>query len=287
MLTKSVLVVIVLILAALIVLFGLRLLDARADREMWRDLERRADAGPQFDPAMLNGLPEPAARFFRFAIEPGTVLRSVAVVEMGGSLSLGDREAPNPQPIAARQIIAPPHGFIWQVRLESAARVTGSDAYTPELSLSRFRLLDLVPVARVSGDPDHLRSAFGRMVGEGLFWTPAAFLPKTEAGWDHLSWEVVDADTARVTVRHSGQEQTADITVDEEGRPSRVVFPRWSNENADREYRIQPFGGDLAGFETFGGYTLPTRVTGGNHYGTDLYHAFYNALVIGIDFPRL
>src|SRR6056297_2610994 len=113
MLMKSVLVVIVLILAALIVLFGLRLLDARADREVWRDLERRADAGPQFDPAMLNGLPEPAARFFRFAIEPGTVLRSVAVVEMGGSLSLGDREAPNPQPIAARQIIAPPHGFIW------------------------------------------------------------------------------------------------------------------------------------------------------------------------------
>ncbi|KAA9009998.1 DUF6544 family protein [Histidinibacterium aquaticum] len=286
MLMKSGLVVIALILAALLVLFGLRLLDARADRQVWRDLEHRAVEGPRFDPAMLDGLPEPAARFFRFAIAPGTRLRSVAVVEMGGSLSLGDREAPSPQPIVARQILAPPHGFIWQVRLESAARVTGSDAHTPELSWGRFRLLDLVPVARVSGDPDHLRSSFGRMVGEGLFWTPAAFLAETQAGWDHLSWEAVDAGTARVTVRRSGLEQTADITVDGEGRPVRVVFPRWSNENADRQYRVQPFGGDLAGFESFDGYTLPTRVTGGNHYGTALYHPFYKAEVTAIHFSE-
>jgi hypothetical protein len=38
----------------------------------------------RFDPAMVAGLPEPAQRFFKFAIAPGTPLLPVAEIDMGG-----------------------------------------------------------------------------------------------------------------------------------------------------------------------------------------------------------
>ena len=57
------------------------------------------------------------------------------------------------------------------------------------------------------------------------------------------------------------------------------MFARWSNENPERIYRPQPFGGDLLEFATFAGCTIPTRVIGGNPFGTDLYHPFFRARV--------
>ena len=268
-------------LAAVAALVVLRAADARADTRLRRRLEAATlPHTRRFDAAMLDGLPEPAARFFRFAIAPGTELRTVARLSMGGELSLGGRDAP----MHALQILAAPHGFLWQVRLDGPTRVTGSDALDTMGNWSRFRLLDLVPVGRAGGNPDHLRSAFGRMVGEALFWTPAAFLPAAGAGWDAISWEAVGSDTTAVTVRHRGLTQRAEVTVDGAGRPSRVAFPRWSNENADRTYRLQSFGGDLSEFDRFDGYCLPTRVTGGNHYGTPDYDAFFRARVTAAAF---
>lgn len=81
--------------------------------------------------------------------------------------------------------------------------------------------------------------------GEGVEWAP---------GWD---------DTGRATVRRAGLVQTVDLTVDAEGRPLRVVIPRWSNANPEKTFRLQPFGGVLGGFRRFGGFTLPTVVDGG------------------------
>ncbi|WGH78561.1 DUF6544 family protein [Jannaschia ovalis] len=271
-------------LAALLALgagaaLALRAADARAEGALRAALLKagRDAPAPAFHPAMLDGLPAPARRFFRFAIAPGTPLRIAATIEMGGTLSLGPRDDARDQPMTARQILAPPHGFLWQVETGGAMRLTGSDALGAGTSSTRFRLLSALPVVRVAGDPNHFRSAFGRMVGEGLFWTPAAFLPQAQSGWDALAWEAVDGDTARVVVAKYGLEQAAEITVDPEGRLLRVVFRRWSNENAARRYRLQPFGGDVSGFARFDGFGLPTRVTGGNHYGTELYHPFFKA----------
>jgi hypothetical protein len=267
-------------------LAALRLADARADAALGDALMDAARAGTErrFDPVMVADLPEAARRYFMFAIAPGTPLSTVARIEMGGTLDLGSRDAPSARPMRARQVLAPPHGLVWSVRTGGAMAVTGSDALGPNGSWSRFRILGGIPVGRVSGE-DHRRSSFGRMVWEGLFWTPAAFLPDAEAGWDALEWESVDAATARVTVRHGGLEQSADVTVDGDGRPLRIVFPRWSDENPERAYRLQPFGGDLSGFETIAGFQLPTRVVGGNHYGTVLYRPFFRAEVTEVTFP--
>lgn len=270
--------------AGLLGLGLLRVLDGQADRALISELASpAAQERLIFEASMVDDLPDPAARFFLFSIAPGTPLRTTAVIEMSGELSLGTKENPNYWSMTAYQVLKPPTGFVWQVRLAGPVMVTGSDAYGLDGSWSRFRLFDLIPVGRVSGEMNHLRSSFGRLVGEGLFWSPAAFLPASEAGWHEITWEAVDDHTAAVTVHHKGLEQRAEVSVDETGQPVRIVFQRWSNENEDKVYRWQPFGGDLSDFVTFDGFHLPTRVTGGNLYGTESYHPFFKAEVTHIE----
>lgn len=268
-------------LAAGVAALGLlRLADRQADAAEWARLQALQPAAPQrFQPHMVAGLPEPARRYFGYTIRPGTPLWPVAEIEMGGRFSLGNKDDPAYQPMQARQILAAPHGFVWQMRTLAGLPVSGSDSG----DWTRFRLFGLVPVARLGGNPDHARAAYGRFVAEAVFWTPAALLPGPG-----VDWQALGADTARVTVTRGALSQAVDLTVDAQGAPVQVVFQRWSDANPDRVYRLQPFGGRLADFRDVQGYRLPFQVEAGNQFGTDDYFAFFFAEVSAIRFlqPR-
>jgi len=266
-----------LLAVSLATLLPLRLWDWRADREEWLRLAGLQPANPmRYDPKMVADLPEPAQRYFNFAIAPGAPLLPVVEIEMGGQFSLGSRDAPNYRAMEAHQILAAPHGFLWRLHLPGKIPVSGSDSG----SWTRFRILGLFPVARMGGDPDHTRSAYGRYVAESVFWTPAAVLPGPE-----VVWEGVDSDTARVTISRGALSQAVEVTVDAEGRPVEVSFMRWSNANPDKAYRLQPFGGSLSDFREVRGYRLPFKVEAGNLFGTDDYFAFYKVEINAIHFP--
>ncbi len=252
--------------------------DHRADRAEARRLVELQPAEPaRFDPALVADLPEPARRYFAFAIAPGTPLYTVAVIKMTGQFALGDRDAPNYMQMTAQQTLAAPHGFVWSMRAgRGAMRVSGSDSGR----WTRFWAMGLAPVARSGGTSDHARSAFGRYVSEAVFWTPAALLPG-----QGVRWEAVDKSTARVIVTHGDLSQSVDVTVDAGGRPGKVEFPRWTNANPDEVFRLQPFGGYLSEFRTFAGFTLPTHVEAGNHFGTEDYFPFFIADVHDVRFP--
>jgi hypothetical protein len=267
-----------LLLVALLALFLLRLLDWRADRAEWRRLAALQPHAPKrFSSDMVAHLPAPAQRFFHFAIRSGTPLLPVAEIDMGGQFSLGTKDAPGYRPMRARQILAAPQGFVWSMWMRGGLPVSGSDSGR----WTRFRLLWLIPVARLGGTADHTRSAFGRYVAEAVFWTPAAVLPGPG-----VTWEAVDGDTARVTVRHGDLEQAVDLTVDGKGCPLHIAFQRWSDANPEKRHRLQPFGGHLSDFREVEGYRLPFRVEAGNMWGTDAYFPFYKAEVTAIRFPK-
>jgi hypothetical protein len=68
--------------------------DDQAAQWAWEDLASLSVALPdRYQPAMVSALPEPARRFFNFAIEPGTRLSTVVQLTMVGDLSLGSKEA--------------------------------------------------------------------------------------------------------------------------------------------------------------------------------------------------
>ena len=266
----------------LIVLVSLALLawresDHRADRELMHRLSAKqpAEIGC-FNPDMIADLPEPARRYFLYTIESGTPLYTVARITMTGRFGLGTKANAKYLEIAATQILAMPAGFIWKMRAYlGPITLSGSDSEC----WTRFWLMGLLPVARMGGDPDHARSAFGRYVAEAVFWTPAAVLPGPG-----VHWEWVDTDCARLTVRHQDLAQSVDVTVAPDGQPTQVRFDRWSNANPEKQHRLQPFGGYLSEFQSFAGFRLPTHVEAGNHFGTDHYFPFFVADVRDVAF---
>lgn len=266
--------------ALLATTFGLlqlrRLSDHRAAAAAWQRLLTAPSCLPDcFELSLSEGLPEPAQRYFNFMIAPGAQLSATTEITMGGALALGTKDKPNYQPMQARQILSPPHGFVWNLEAGRwPVRIAGSDGIEGGNSWVRFWLMGIVPVVRAGGGIDHLRAAFGRVVAEAAIWTPAALLPQ-----NGVTWEVVDTNTARATVTHRGLTQTVDIRVNEEGRPMWVVIPRWTDANPEKTYRIQPFGGTLLDFREVEGYRLPFRVDGGNLFGTDAYFPFYRVEV--------
>lgn len=263
----------------LFALYFWRQLDHRTDyTEMDRLIALQPSDPPLFSADMVADLPEPAQRFFTFAIAEGTPLYTVAQLEMAGQFGMGDRDAPGYMPMQARQVLAAPHGFVWKMSgRRGVMRMAGSDSG----SWTRFWIAGLAPVARFGGNPDHTRSAFGRYVAEAVFWTPAAVLPGT-----NVTWETVSENVARMTMRLNGLEQSADVTVAEDGQPLHVSFMRWSDANPDKVHRLQPFGGYLSEFRVFDGFRLPTHVEAGNHFGTEDYFPFFIADVSDIRFPR-
>jgi hypothetical protein len=273
------------VLVALVVAIGLgvgalvilRLLDRQADlAERARLIALQPGAPARFDPSVAEDLPEPVRRYFLYTIRPDAPLLPVAEIGMRGEFGLGTKEAPAYRPMEAHQVLAAPEGFVWSMQTLDGLPISGSDSGR----WTRFRILGLIPVARRGGDADHARSAFGRYVAEAVFWTPAALLPGPG-----VTWEAVDRDTARVTLRHGALEQAVDVTVDAEGRPVQVAFQRWSDANPDKVYRLQPFGGHMSDFHEVGGYRLPFRVEAGNMFGTNAYFPFFRAEVTGIRFP--
>ena len=256
-----------------------RYFDHRADRVAVNRLASAQPARPAcFDPAMTNDLPEPARRYFLFTIAPGTPLYTVANIAMAGRFGMGTQAQPNYLDMTANQTLAMPDGFIWKMHAQRGPMVlSGSDSER----WTRFWLMGLLPVARMGGDPDHTRSAFGRYVAEAVFWTPAAVLPGPG-----VDWKWVHKDCVRLTVHHQGLLQSVDITVAPDGRPIQVSFERWSNANPEKQRRLQPFGGYLSEFKEFSGFRLPTHVEAGNGFGTDQYFPFFVVNVTDIDFPQ-
>lgn len=266
------------LLIGAVLLAGWRALDRKSDRNTWNSLIELA--GPvrgRFEPASIASLPEPAQRYFCYTIRPDAVLHRAVEIEMKGEIGLGTKDDPNYRAMSAQQVLAPPYGLVWKLE---AGPISGSDVGTPDRSWTRFWLFGVLPIVRVSGSEDHRRSAFGRVVAEGAFWAPASLLPG-----DTVRWEPLDNDSARAIVTFAGFEQAVEITVAADGRPTRVMIQRWSNENPEKVFREQPFGGDLSEFRDFGGYRLPTKVEGGNHIGTDKYFPFFKARVTTIRFP--
>jgi hypothetical protein len=276
--------IILILTASVFILQAWRWWDNRRATLLWRNLIRTTVEQPAvFDPAMLKGLPQPARRYFLFTIAPGAPLSSAVEIEMDGEIRLGTRQHPNPMSMRARQLLAAPNGLVWKLHARKGViRISGSDGIGCGQSWTRFWLLGTIPVVRAGGDPDHMRSAFGRVVAESVFFAPAALLPR-----DGVTWVGVCDNVARATLVHNGISQSLDLTVGEDGHPTKVVISRWSNANPDKIYRLQPFGGYLSDFRDFEGYTLPTRIEGGNFIGTEAYFPFYLARIKNVTWQRL
>lgn len=269
--------IIVMLLVLIAALWLWRQFDHQADTAEAERLRQWQPVAPaRFTPDLIAHLPEPARRYFHYVILPDTPLYTVADIEMRGQFGMGGPANPSYIDIHAWQTLAPPQGFVWSVTTERGQpRLSGSDSGT----WTRMWLWDVLPVARQGRNDDHALASFGRYIAEAVFWSPASLLPGPG-----ITWEAIDADTARVTVTKQGMTQAVDIHVRADGQPDVVVFQRWSDANPQKRFQRQPFGGYLHDFQEFQGFRLPTRIEAGNHFGTPDYFPFFKVQVTGVTF---
>ena len=280
---QVVLVILTLLASLVIFLQSMQWMDNRMAQKVWRCLARNAQNSPDiFTVDMVKDLPDPARRFFLYMIKPGTPLHTIAEIEMDGKLALGPKENPGYMQMHGLQLLAPPNGFVWRVKARRGRlTISGNEVADGNRSWLRFWMFGTLPVARGGDNPDHYRAAFGRVVSEAVFWAPAALLPQ-----NGVEWHAVGTDTARATLRHGWLVQSVDVTDNATGLPQKVVINRWSDANTQEKYQLQPFGGYLSDFREFEGFTLPTRVEGGNFIDTEGYFPFYKAHVTNIRFIK-
>jgi hypothetical protein len=224
--------------------------------------------GPgRFSGAELEGLPEPVRRHLGQAIAPGTPLATSARLRMRGHIKVGRW-----LPFRARQALNPHRGFVWTAR--AAGVIAGSDRYLDGAGGMDWRLAGLLPVAAAEGE-DVSRSAAGRAGAEGI-WLPTALLPRFGVRWSA-------AGDDRVTARHQVGETPVEVTfrLDAGGRIRSLVFERWGDPDRRGAFAWHPFGGEITGYDTFQGLTIPSQGRLGWFYGDDRWPAgeFFRYLI--------
>lgn len=156
-----------LVLAALVLAAGIAHGRYRRDMALagavWRQIAEGRRAGGVYDPAMVADLPVVARRYFGHAIAPGTPLALRAVVAMEGEFLLGTGPGVRSLPMVAREVIAPPHGFVWMPRIGRFPLILrGADGYFRGAAWVRFWLAGLFPLVRAAGRTSGGRRRRGR-----------------------------------------------------------------------------------------------------------------------------
>lgn len=248
-------------------------LDMHAAERAWQRIaEGDRAAAERFDPAMVADLPEIGRRYFTHAIRPGTPLRRGVELGMTGTFLLGDKASHRRFAMQARQILVPGTGFVWMLRLVSGPMVvTGSDTLVGGDAWTSFWMMGLVRVADARTFPDLVRSAQFRSAVEGI-WAPARLLPR-----NGVTWEQVGPDTARLTFERLTPKIVFEMRLAPDGAVRQVIGQRWSDANAEKQFHLQPFGRTIEAEGDFNGFTIPTKVRIGNHFGTADYLPFFQA----------
>jgi hypothetical protein len=97
-----------------------------------------------------------------------------------------------------------------------------------------------------------------------------------------MRWEQTGPNRARLHFP-TGIEPV-DITLDRDGRVMEITTMRWSDANPDKIFRLQPFGGKVEAEAEFSGFTIPRKISIGNHYGTEEYLPFFQARITSANY---
>jgi hypothetical protein len=226
----------------------------------------------RFDPAVLEGLDQPVRRYLTHALAAGTMLGGGARLDVSGrirvgawlrfdsiwegdgrSLSWRATSGPGPlRPLRVHDSFRDGAGFM-DIRLRAPLR-----------RLPALKLLH-------AEDDDVARSGAGRAALEAL-WVPPALLPGRGVTWRAESDELLVASWPVPP-----ETPEVHIAIDPDGAVRSYRAQRWHGKDG-----YVPFGADVHAERTFGGVTVPSRLTAGWWHGTDRWAPFFEAEVTGL-----
>ena len=179
---------------------GALLWNRATDRLVRRLADAPAGDGPAaYDPAELEGLPAPVARYFRRVLSPGQPMIRSARITHEGEFRTAPDAAWSPFE-SVQHFTAAPAGFVWDARIRMAplASVRVRDHYFAGSAGMLGKLAALIPVVDEEGGEELAASALHRQLAERV-WFPTSLLPS-----QGVRWEAVDDSTARASLTDSG-----------------------------------------------------------------------------------
>lgn len=223
-------------------------------------LERLWDSAPRgerrFDPAEWK-VPSVARRYLEHAIESGTPLATAVRLTMSGEIKLNRW-----LPFEAEQVIRQDQGFVWSATVRMGpARIAGFDSLIDGRALMRWKLLGILPVMSASG-PDIDRSAAGRFVAESI-WLPSTFCSDT------VHWSAAGGDDVVVSLPVDGGHEDVHLAQGPSGEVQSISLKRWGENDSRQGFGLLDFGGIAEAERSFGGYTIPSRLRVGWHFGSE------------------
>lgn len=216
----------------------------------------------RFDPAMVDDLPEAAARWLRRSVRPGAPLARRGVFGTHGEIRIAGRW----RRFTAHQVVEPARGFHWAARTRIGplpARCI--DAYVDGVGSLRWRVGGL-PVRTAAGGDASL-SALGRLAADAIL-VPTSLV--------HDAWYPAgSADAAMYAHRIEGRYMRPHvvITAGPQGRLLGLRMHRWGPVGGGR-YEPHPFAVRFDGEFDTGPLLLPDRFTASwPHAGGEFFRA--------------
>jgi hypothetical protein len=209
----------------------------------------RPDHPPIATEEMLEGIPEPARRYLRYAGVVGRPLVDTVRIRQAGYMlpANGIR-----LPITAVQwYTVDPPGFVWDATVPVAGVpiARGRDGYLDGSGLMTIRIASLFPVVDASG-PEMNQASLVRHLSE-MPWFPSAFLR------DRVSWEPIDDTSVRVTITDGDLRATGVLVIDEEGRLTEFRSER--HALVGKGFELRPWTAPTRGYGELAGLRLPVR----------------------------
>jgi hypothetical protein len=202
--------------------------------------------------ARWDALPLPIQRHLTYAITAAAPsIRTVRLLH-SGTFRTGPEQRWSP--IAGEQYFsACVPGFVWfaSMRVAPMVWIQARDRLVNGRGNMLIKLLSAFTIADASG-PEIDQGAALRWLAESV-WFPSAFAADT------VSWEAIDAHSARASLRTAGSPVRAIFEVDRDGRIVQLHAERFRDLGGGRSV-LTPWSGRYSDYAEFGGFRVPSSV---------------------------
>jgi hypothetical protein len=195
---------------------------------------------------MLDGLPGPVQRYLRYTGVIGKPVVRTVRLRQRGKMLLGAGQPWIPLEAEQWYCLKPP-GFVWYgtLHIGPIPIVRARDMYRGGQGHMLIKAASLLTVADAKGKETD-QGEMMRYLSE-MMWFPSAFLE------DNVSFEAIDATSARVTLTDHGKTATGTLFFDTEGRLTEFVGQRYANGD------LETWSVPIAAYGEFEGLKLPVR----------------------------
>ncbi len=240
----------VLIAATAAVLIARFTFQRQISREVTALFAARADGpGAAVTEAEIANLPEPVQRWLRASGVVGRERPTTVRLTYTGEFRLGEDKGWMPFDSETYYTTDPP-ALLWTVtmRMFPLVSITGRDRYARGEGSIHMRVLSLVPVANKSGGGLNQGSLL-RYLGETI-WFPSGTLSP------YITWESIDANSARATMTYQGVSGSLTFFFDAEGR---VIRQEAAGRNNDATGRPERWSIPITAYGVFDGVLVPAE----------------------------